>query len=189
MSFFDIILGRTRPSKPDLDALFALPGAAVTLEAVTGLRPTGAGAVVFEPASSQTFAAMYGEVMQLVRAGARDTTSEVREADDSFGYHWVILRSPRLEDLVTSAHMVNTTFADHGFGPQLLCSLFGFAQGAQKLYLVYLYKRGTFYPFAPLDGQRRDNALELRVRGALRGELRIEEDLSRWFPLWGLPIG
>lgn len=189
MSFLDILLGRTKPPKPNLDALFALPGAAVTLEAQTGLRPTGVGAVVFEPASGQTFSAVYDEVMQLVRLGARDTTSEVRVADDSFGYRWVILRSARLEDLVTSAHMVNATFAEHGFGPQLLCSLFGFAGDGQKLYLVYLYKRGTFYPFAPLDGQRRDTALELRVRGVLRGDLRTEDDLSRWFPLWGLPIG
>ncbi|MDX6255798.1 MAG: hypothetical protein QOJ11_2132, partial [Frankiales bacterium] len=31
--------------------------------------------------------------------------------------------------------------------------------------LVYLYKRGTFYPFAPLPGEKRDNALELQLRG------------------------
>jgi hypothetical protein len=55
--------------------------------------------------------------------------------------------------------------------------------------LVYLYKRGTFYPFAPLPGatERRDNALELRVRAALANDLRIEQDLNRWFPLWGAP--
>ncbi|MGW5640631.1 PspA-associated protein PspAB, partial [Streptomyces sp. NPDC003832] len=53
----------------------------------------------------------------------------------------------------------------------------------------YLYKRGTFYPFAPLpgEGQRRDNALELRVRAALGDDLRMEEDLGRWFPVWGAP--
>lgn len=55
--------------------------------------------------------------------------------------------------------------------------------------LVYLYKRGTFYPFAPLPGEadRRDNALELRVRAVLAEDLRIEPDLGRWFPLWGAP--
>jgi hypothetical protein len=53
--------------------------------------------------------------------------------------------------------------------------------------LVYLFKRGTFYPFAPLGGERRDTALELRVKSLLAGELRMEDDLGRWFPVWGAP--
>jgi hypothetical protein len=52
---------------------------------------------------------------------------------------------------------------------------------------VYLFKRGTFYPFAPLGGERRDTALELRVKSLLAGELRMEDDLGRWFPVWGAP--
>ncbi len=61
-------------------------------------------------------------------------------------------------------------------------------EGANDLHLVYLYKRGTFYPFAPLPGERRDNELELRIRGIVARELPIEQDLSRWFPLWGIPL-
>jgi hypothetical protein len=53
--------------------------------------------------------------------------------------------------------------------------------------LVYLYKRGTFYPFAPQGGERRDNATELQVRGVLGNDLKIEPDLARWFPVWGAP--
>jgi hypothetical protein len=53
--------------------------------------------------------------------------------------------------------------------------------------IVYLYKRGTFYPFAPQTGERRDNALELEVRGNVGADLKIETDLSRWFPVWGAP--
>lgn len=77
-----------------------------------------------------------------------------------------------------------------GFGGQLLCSLFGFGDvDGATCHLVYLYKRGTFYPFAPRDGERRDNELELRVRGAVAAELPFEDDLARWFPLWGVPLG
>ena len=84
-------------------------------------------------------------------------------------------------------------------GLQLLCSVVGFhhgdgdgagdGAGAERLGLVYLYKRGTFYPFAPLpgSGERRDNALELQVRAALGSDLRVEQDLGRWFPIWGAP--
>ncbi|CAM5654341.1 putative protein OS=Streptomyces tendae OX=1932 GN=GUR47_11460 PE=4 SV=1 [Streptomyces tendae] len=87
-------------------------------------------------------------------------------------------------------HAVNSTLEGAGFGPRLLCSLAGFAaDDGRRLALVYLYKRGTFYPFAPLPGQRqqRDNALELRIRAALADELPVEGDLGRWFPVWGAP--
>ncbi len=59
----------------------------------------------------------------------------------------------------------------------------------RKLALVYLYKRGSFYPFAPLPGaaERRDTALELQLKAALGDDLRIEPDLGRWFPVWGAP--
>jgi hypothetical protein len=95
---------------------------------------------------------------------------------------------------VTSVHLVNATLQDHGYGPNLLCSVFGFrpstndAAGLGTLFLVYLYKRGTFYPFAPIGQERRDNALELRLKTELASDLSIEPDLDRWFPLWELPL-
>jgi hypothetical protein len=55
------------------------------------------------------------------------------------------------------------------------------------LALIYLYKRGTFYPFVPAEGERRDSVMELQVRDLLRGELPWEMDLSRWFPVWDAP--
>ena len=83
---------------------------------------------------------------------------------------------------------VNSSLQDGGFGPQLLCTILSFKDGKdRKLGLVYLYKRGTFYPFAPQAGERRDNALELQMRGALSDDLKIEPDLTRWFPVWGAP--
>jgi hypothetical protein len=54
--------------------------------------------------------------------------------------------------------------------------------------MVYLMKQGTFYPFAPRDGQQRDNELELRIKSFLADDLPIEPDLSRWMALWGLPV-
>ena len=57
----------------------------------------------------------------------------------------------------------------------------------QKFGLVYLYKQGTFYPFAPTSNKKRDNALELQIRGVLGDDLRIEPELGRWMALWGAP--
>ena len=58
----------------------------------------------------------------------------------------------------------------------------------RPLYIVYLAKQGTFYPFAPTGAEQRDNELELRLKGMLADDLPIEPDLSRWFPMWDLPI-
>ena len=99
-----------------------------------------------------------------------------------------------LDDLVTRVHLVNSTLTDNGWGPQLLCSVFGMTPGPGAesnmgpFYLVYLYKRGTFYPFAPDGKEHRDNELEFRIRGLLGSDLPIETDLARWFPLWELPV-
>jgi hypothetical protein len=196
MKFLDVLLGRTKPTQAKLDALFGLSGAAITLEAALGMKPSGEAAVCFKPASSADFAATADELTELLELAVKESGSTLRVADDRFGYRWVVLGDPDLEDLVTSAHMANSTLEERGYGPQLLCSVFPFdAPGSpgsparQRCYLVYLYKRGTFYPFAPLEGERRDNELELRVRGALGGDLPIEPELGRWFALWDIPIG
>jgi hypothetical protein len=190
VKFLDALLGRTKPKQANLDALFALSGAAVTLEAATGMRSSGQAAVCFKPASGAGFAATSAELTELLELAVKEAGSTLRVSDDSYGYRWIVLGDPDLEDLVTSVHMVNSTLEEHGFGPQLLCSVFGFASpsGAERCHLVYLYKRGTFYPFAPRGDQRRDNELELRVRGALGNDLPVEPELSRWFALWGLPL-
>ena len=204
MKFLDALLGRSRPKQPKLDALFGVTAAAVTLEASLGLRPTGQAAVCFKPASGQGFAVASEELRGLLELAVKEAASTVRVEDDRYGYRWVVLGDPDPEDLVTDVHLVNSTLEQHGFGPQLLCSVFGFAEaggsggleasppvktsGQRRCHLVYLYKRGTFYPFAPLESERRDNELELQVRGALGSDLPIEPELARWFALWGIPL-
>ncbi|MFJ5778787.1 hypothetical protein [Streptomyces sp. NPDC093094] len=190
MRLLDILLGRTKPVAPDLDRLFALPSAAVTLEAAAGFTPTGQGAVCFATVEGPAFEQTHREVRALLDADAGREGPPVVLEEDDYGYSWLVSRrSPgELPQLVNDLHAVNSSMEVNGFGPQLLCSLAGFGgEGGRGLALVYLYKRGTFYPFAPLPGERRDNALELQVRAALADDLRIEQDLGRWFPLWGAP--
>ena len=196
MKFLDALLGRSKPKQPKLDALFGVTAAAITLEASLGLRPTGQAAVSFKPASGQGFAAASEELRGLLELAVTEAGSTLRVEEDRYGYRWVVLGDPDPEDLVTAVHLVNATLEQHGFGPQLLCSVFGFGDGGyggatsggRRCHLVYLYKRGTFYPFAPLEGERRDNELELQVRGTLGSDLPIEPELARWFALWGIPL-
>ncbi|MGF0172088.1 PspA-associated protein PspAB [Streptomyces sp. Marseille-Q5077] len=192
MGLLDILLGRTKPVAPDLDQLFGLPSAAITLEAAAGFRPTGSGAVCFATVEGAIFEQTHREVQALLDADAEREGRPVQLTRDGYGYSWLVSRRApeQLPELVNDLHAVNSAMEVNGFGPQLLCSLAGFEDDrGRRLALVYLYKRGTFYPFAPLPGaaERRDNPLELRVKAALAGDLRIEQDLNRWFPVWGAP--
>ena len=186
MGLLDTILGRTKPVKPDLDALFALPSAAVTLDASLGLKPTGVGSVCVKPAEGGGFAGLRQQIDQLLAAD----NDKYDETKDSFGFSWITRSGSGddLSDLVTDLHAVNSSLADAGFGPALLCTMVVFRDASSApIGLVYLYKRGTWYPFAPTGAEQRDNARELAVRAALGDDLKIEPDLSRWFPVWGAP--
>ena len=48
--FWGAITGRSRPKQANLDSLFLVPSAAVTLETSAGLRPTGVGSVCYRAA-------------------------------------------------------------------------------------------------------------------------------------------
>ena len=89
--------------------------------------------------------------------------------------------------LVTDLHAVNSALEAQGFGSGLLCSTVGFrSESDQRVFVVYLYKQGTFYPFCPSGPSSRDTLLERQVRDAIGADLPIEEDTSRWMPIWGL---
>jgi len=187
MKFLDALLGRSQPKKPDLDQLFGMPQAALTLEAATAFRPTGVGSVCYRAAEGGAFASTQADVQELLDA---DEGPNVERTQDSYGFTWLVCHGDPsdMSGLVTDLHAVNSSLEAAGFGPSLLCSLVAFRDSeGRRLALVYLYKRGTFYPFAPQSGERRDNALELQVRGLVTNDLRIEGDLTRWFPVWGAP--
>ncbi len=204
MKILDTLLGRTKPVKPNLDALFSLPSAAITLQVSAGLVPSGRAGVCFKPPAGQPFADMQAEIEQLLKLPEDDndspgtpapasTTAQVSDMADSYGYRWIILEGCGIDDLVTRVHVVHSSLEDAGWGTQLLCSVFGFGKGdavaaTTSVYIVYLAKRGTFYPFAPTGKEQRDTELELRLRSTIGSDLPVENDLTRWFPLWDIPI-
>lgn len=187
MGLFDSLMGRRKPTGPKLDALFALPSAAITLDVELGFVSTGSGSVAFRAPEGRAFADLATQVRDLLDA---DQGPPVDVQRDEHGFTWIVVHTqpPDVPTIVTDLHAVNASLTDAGFGPQLLCSLVAFKNPeGRTLALVYLYKRGTFYPFAPLSGEDRDNVMELQVREALKGELPVEADLSRWFAVWGAP--
>ena len=189
MGLFDSIMGRRKPARPDLDAIFGLPSAAITLSASLGFEPTGSGAVAFRVPEGRAFGDVQAEIEALLAASGTPAVSVTR---DQYGYTWLVVHTdpPDVAALVTHLHAVNLTLQDSGFGPQLLCSMAMFTgPGGRSLAMVYLFKQGSFYPFAPAvgGGHTRDTMLELQVRDLVAQDLAVERDLSRWFPIWGAP--
>jgi hypothetical protein len=205
MRILDALLGRTKPVQANLDAIFALSGAAITLQVSENLVPSLHAGVCYKPMAGQPFVKTTDEIAGMLGLGkvdGDDPKGSVRQESDKYGYNWVVISSSDFETLVTQVHVVNTTLAEEGYGPQLLCSVFGFRAGTDDdsaggpapapsgtTYLVYLYKRGTFYPFLPVAGQeRRDHPSELRLEIVLKDDLKIEPEKEHWMPLWGLPV-
>ena len=179
MGFWDSLTGKSKPVAANLDALFSLPAAAVTLQTAADFHPTGVGSVCYRAAEGSAFAQTQKDVVELLD---NDDDPDVEQSTDDFGFTWLLARQDPddLAALVTDLHTVNTS--------SLLCSLVGFRDASGRtLGLVYLYKQGTFYPFAPQDGRRRDNLLEIQIRDLLASDLRVEPSLNRWMPLWGAP--
>ncbi|MGH9172205.1 MAG: PspA-associated protein PspAB [Acidimicrobiales bacterium] len=207
MGILDVILGRTKPAGAKLDDLFGLPGALITLEASENLVATNSAGVCYKPMAGQPFVKTEEEMRQLLGLAGTDgddPSGSMRYEGDKYGYQWTVISSSDFQTLVTQVHLVNTTIEGEGYGAQLLCSVFGFHAGPDgsegapgsgsgnyggSTYLVYLYKRGTFYPFVPLGGrERRDSQTELTLEAVLKHDLKIEPDKERWMPLWSLPV-
>jgi hypothetical protein len=185
----DVLFGRSGLKKAQRDAIFALPAAAVTMEAELGLKPAGVAAVIFKPLSASEFVRAENELQELLDVVARDSSSKIERTTDSYGYEWLIIRDDDFEDLVTTVHLIGSELAARGFGEQLLAAAFKFTGGKEPVLWIYGYKRGAFWPFVPTgEGQERDNAEELELKAKLEKELPVEPELSRWFGLFGAPL-
>ncbi len=190
MGLRDTLFGRTKQVAPQLDNLFALPTAALTLQTELELISSGEAGLCFKSGSGEATLATDDDLKELLNFQEND--NKVTFTTDDLGFKWLVIDDADISSLVTRIHSANTTMVEHGFGPRLLCAVFGFVPqtppGEGSVRMVYLLKQGTFYPFAPTGNQQRDNELELRVRSFLEGDLAMEKDLSRWMALWNVPV-
>ena len=218
MGLRDILTGRHQVKGPAPDRLFAITTAYVTLQSEHEIDPDGTAAIVFQALATSEFEATLKEMEQVVEATGGDNGTTVTTQDDSYGYRWMILRSPAgspsVEDLAVGINAVSSSIETAGHGERLLCAVFAFTEranrpGAGRVYFIYNYKRGYWYPFVPgdgagasggsgsdtaqgtggaPDGQQRSTERELQIKAQIASDLPIEPELERWFPLWGIPI-
>jgi hypothetical protein len=191
----DILTGRHQVKGPAPDRLFAITTAYVDLQAEHEVVPTGAAAIVFQALATSEFESTLKDMEAVVTATGGDNGTSVSTEDDSYGYRWMILRSPAsapsVEDLAVGINAVSGSIETAGFGERLLCAVFAFTDSKkQPIYLIYNYKRGYWYPFVPAPGnaQERSTERELQLKAQIGEEMPLEPEIDRWFPLWGIPI-
>jgi hypothetical protein len=190
MGLLDVITGKRKLAKPAPDRLFAISTAYVTMETGLEITTRGAAAIVFQSLATADFTQIVRDMEAVVRATASDSATQVETSEDSYGFSWLVLRGKGFDDLVVGINAVSTAIEGGGYGERLLAAVFAFQDArGRPLYWIYNYKRGAFYPFVPGTGnQQRDNERELVLKAQLGSELPVEQELARWFPLWGTPI-
>ncbi len=184
---FDAVLGTTRLPEADSDRLFAISTATVTMQTSLDLVPSGSAGLCFKPIESSRYDSVRTEIEELLRFSAQETNSSSRIETDAYRFTWVVLEDPDFEDLVAGIHLVSQTLIERGLGPYLLCAVFRFGR-ERRVYWIYHFKQGRFYPFVPLSESTRDSAYEFRLRSLLERELPVEREVERWYPLWGIPL-
>ena len=194
MGLRDILTGRHEVKGPAPDRMFAIATAYVTLESEYQISPAGKAAIVFQALATSEFEATLKEMEEVVTATGGESATSVSTEDDSYGYRWMVLKNPEgapsIEDLAVGINAVSGSIETAGHGERLLCAVYAFTDARQQpIYFIYNYKRGYWYPFVPAAGeQQRSTERELQLKAQINGELPIEPELERWFPLWGIPI-
>jgi hypothetical protein len=190
VGFLDALFGGGKKLKaPAKDRLFAMTTAYVAMELEFGLKTRGSAGIVFQQLATADFNQILGETEELLRGAAEDTGTRVEQHVDDHGYRWVILRDDDFEDLVVSVNTVSSQLELGGYGDRLLAAVFAFDDSGRPAFLIYNFKRGTYHPFVPKPGKEaRNNERELQLKAQLEKELPIEQDLSRWYALWDVPL-
>ncbi len=191
MGLRDALLGRRQVKGPAPDRLFAISTAYIALQSEHQIEPAGDAAIVFQALATSEFEATMRDMEEVVKATGGETGTGVSTQDDSYGYRWMVLKDASVEDLAVGINAVSSSIETAGHGERLLCAVFAFTDARkQPIYFIYNYKRGYWYPFVPAPGNANERLTEreLQLKAQMAGELPMEPELERWFPLWGIPI-
>src|SRR3954463_4991968 len=119
MGLFDVLTGKRKIKQPAADRLFAMSTAGVTLETALGLKSAERAAIGFQPLGTADFDQIVNDMQEIVRSTGDETGTTLEKRDDKFGYRWMILGDPELEDLVVGINAVSTELQGGRYGHRL----------------------------------------------------------------------
>ena len=188
----DVLFGRKQLKDAAGERLFAISTARITLETELDLKPAGSAGVA---SSRSRRASSCGPRTSCSSCWTRSRSSRARRSSASPTSSASNGSSSATRTSRTSSRPCTwsrPSSSRAASAPQLLAAVFpfegkGFDGG--RVYWIYGFKRGAFWPFVPKgEGKERDNAEELELKAKLEQELPIEQDLTRWFGVFDAPV-
>lgn len=170
------------------DAILAIAVAEPALSTMQ-LYSSGRAGLTYKPATGEAFEELEEEVRGLLHSGQQATGTRYTLETDEYGYRWVLVGDDQFEDMAMGLYVVGQSFIERGGKDLLLAAVFPFTYQGQEVHWIFTYKRGTFYPFAPVpETQRRNNELEIDLAAKVAEHLPVEKRLEQWYALWGAPF-
>jgi hypothetical protein len=200
MTFFKKFIGSigdSRKTNSDSDAIFTLSSAYISLETRLNLIYTGRCGICIEKTDADvSFNELKLSIENLLEA-SRKTNLKLSYDVSIDEYHdllWLVIDVRSIEDSVACVTVVSEILEQEGPMILLKSAVFEFGKKGSKhhpYYLTYDYELDKFYPFVPIIGRQkaRNSREEMdMMRAVSNDKLPLEEDESRWDPIWHLPF-
>lgn len=195
--FIDSLGGDSRKDNSDSDAIFVLSSAYISLETRLNLIYTGrSGICIKKTAVNISFDELKLSIENFLEASKKTDLKLSYDVsiDEYYDLLWLVIDVRSIEDSVACVTVVSETLEQEGDMILLKSAVFEFGKKGseqQPYYLIYGYELDKFYPFVPIIGrQKARNSREERnmIRAVSNDKLPLEEDESRWDPIWQLPF-
>ena len=195
--FIDSIGGDSPKANSDSDAIFVLSSAYISLETKLNLIYTGrSGIRIKKTGVDISFDELKLSIENFLEA-SKKTDLKLSYDVSIDEYHdllWLVIDVRSIEDSVACVTVVSEILEQEGAMILIKSAVFEFGKKGsnhQPYYLTYDYELDKFYPFVPIIGrQKARNSREEKniMRAVSNDKLPLEEDESRWDPIWQLPF-
>jgi hypothetical protein len=194
--FIDSI-GDSRKTNSDSDAIFTLSSSYISLESKLNLINTGRCGICIKKTDAEvSFNELKLSIENLLEASKKTDLKlsygvSINEYDDLL---WLVIDVRSIEDSVACITVVSEILEQKGPMIMLESAVFEFGKKGsehQPYYLIYDYELNKFYPFVPIISRQkaRNSREEMNMMRAVSDDnLPIEEDESKWDPIWHLPF-
>jgi hypothetical protein len=194
--FIDSI-GDSRKTNSDSDAIFTLSSSYISLESKLNLINTGRCGICIKKTDAEvSFNELKLSIENLLEASKKTDLKlsygvSINEYDDLL---WLVIDVRSIEDSVACITVVSEILEQKGPMIMLESAVFEFGKKGsehQPYYLIYDYELNKFYPFVPIISRQkaRNSREEVNMMRAVSDDnLPIEEDESKWDPIWHLPF-
>lgn len=170
--------------KADPNDLIALSRVSLAVETNMNYEPCEVGGLAFSDIDDQEFEKALNEVKGVIKSND-DTEDADLDMKDIHGTQWIVVNDESIESLAANLQFGASAMESVEYSSRLLAAVLPFKNDENDyIYVIYSFRRGSFYPFAPQGLDERDSKIERRLSTIIEDEIDVEDDRSYWYPLW-----